>query len=152
VKPAGFQQRPHEARSPRRQMKSQRQDHENKTEPSRVCVTNPGEAQTSTVAHLYVMSPGVLTDRVVLDNFDDDRPTGWSLPLGGQLRETNQQLTVGGYWPGVMTHNPPDTAAGAALYRNWSVGNCQTLEWRADVVGMPIFFPCARKEDAIPRH
>lgn len=102
----------------------------------RAVVTNPGGAQTSTVAHLYVVSPGLLTNRVVLDNFDDNHPTGWWLPLGGQLRETNQQLTVGGYWPGVITHDPPDTAAGAALSRNWSVGNCQTLEWRADLVGM----------------
>jgi len=44
----------------------------------RVVVTNASGARTSAVAHLYVMSPCLLTNRVVIDNFDDNRFTGES--------------------------------------------------------------------------
>ena len=102
----------------------------------RVFVTNLSGSRTSAVAHLYVMSPALLTNRVVIDNFDDNRLTGWTLRKGTTLTETNQQLTLGGYWPGVITYDPPDTIAVAQLSRNWSVLNGQTLEWRVDLVGM----------------
>ena len=102
----------------------------------RVVVTNLTGSQTSAVAHLYVMSPALLTNRVVLDNFDDNKLTGWTPFFGAELTETNQQLTVRGYWPGWISYDPPDTVANAFLSRTWSVGDGQTLEWRVDLVGM----------------
>ena len=103
----------------------------------RVVITNITGARTSAVARLYVMRPALVTTKVVLDNFDDNKLTGWSSG-GGQVKltETNQQLTVHGYWPGVHTVDLIDTLAYGYLSRNWSVINGQTLEWRVDLVGM----------------
>src|SRR5215475_714454 len=72
----------------------------------RVVVTNITGARTSAVARLYVVRPGLVTTNVVIDNFDDDRVTGWTSDgHKGQakLTETNQQFKVHGYWPGVHT-------------------------------------------------
>ncbi len=102
----------------------------------RVVVTNLSGARTSAVAHFYVLSPGLLTNQVVLDNFDDYTLTGWVLYGGSFLAETNQHLTLGGYWPGRITYNPPDTIAITYLSRNWTILEGQSLEWRADLVGM----------------
>ena len=105
----------------------------------RVVVANSAGARTSAVARLYVMRTALVTTNVVIDNFDDNRPTGW-IPDGhkGQatLTETNQQFHVRGYWPGVHTVDLGDTAALGILSRNWSVPNGQTVELRVDLVGM----------------
>jgi hypothetical protein len=105
----------------------------------RVVVANSAGARTSAVARLYVVRPGLVTTNVVIDNFDDNRVTGW-IANGhkGQatLTETNQQFTVRGYWPGVHTVDLGDTAALGILSRTWSVPNGQTVELRVDLVGM----------------
>ena len=78
----------------------------------RVVVTNISGARTSAVARLYVMRPALVTTNVVLDNFDDNRLTGWiteSSNGNGRLTETNGQLTVRGYWPGVHTETAVTT-------------------------------------------
>jgi hypothetical protein len=105
----------------------------------RVVVANSTGARTSAVARLYVMRPGLVTTNVVIDNFDDNRLTGWTANgHKGQatLTETNQQLNVWGYWPGVHTVDFADTTALGILSRNWSVLNGQTVELRVDLVGM----------------
>jgi immunoglobulin I-set domain protein len=105
----------------------------------RVLVANSTGARTSAVARLYVMRPGVVTTNVVIDNFDDNRVTGWTANgHKGQatLTESNQQFHVHGYWPGVHTVDLGDTAALGIFSRNWSVANGQTVELRVDLVGM----------------
>jgi hypothetical protein len=105
----------------------------------RVIVANTAGARTSSVARLYVMRQGVVTTNVVLDNFDDNKLTGWTVDGHkgqGKLIETNQQFTVHGYWPGVPTVDLGDTAAVSHLGRSWSVTNGQTVELRVDLVGM----------------
>jgi len=54
----------------------------------RVIVTNVIGATTSVVARLYVMIPGILTNQLVLDNFDDNRLEWGSITGGGCLRAT----------------------------------------------------------------
>src|SRR6185436_15293339 len=99
----------------------------------RVVVANNAGARTSTVARLYVMRPGLVTNKVVIDNFDDNLLTGWiSEGHKGQVKltETNQQFKVWGYWPGVNTlgMDLADTEAYGSLGRNWSVLDGQTVE------------------------
>ena len=105
----------------------------------RVIVTNITGARISAVARLYVMRWALVTTNVVIDNFDDNRVTGWigEGHLGhATLSETNQQLNVRGYWPAVHTVDLSDTAALAMLSRSWSVPNGQTVELRADLISM----------------
>ncbi|MBI4327288.1 MAG: hypothetical protein HY674_18790 [Chloroflexi bacterium] len=82
------------------------------------------------------IKPPPLNTDVVLDNFDDNRVTGWSTygPGTKNLIETNQQFTVRGYWPGVRTRRWGDSYAYAWRSRNWSVGEGQTLQWSVDVL------------------
>jgi hypothetical protein len=94
-----------------------------------VVVADSTGARTSAVARLYVVRPGVVTANVVLDNFNDNKLTGWTFDgHKGQakLTETNQQFKVWGYWPGVHTVDFGDTAALGILSRTWSVTNGQT--------------------------
>ena len=102
----------------------------------RVVVTNLTGARTSAVARLYVMRPALVTTNVVLDNFDDNKLTGWTPGSSGdvKLTETNQQLKVWGYWPGRQT--AVDEWCKGWIYRNWNLADGQTLEWRVDLVGM----------------
>src|SRR5262245_1481969 len=105
----------------------------------RVVVANIAGARTSAVARLYVVRPALVTTNVVIDNFDDNKVTGWtSNGHKGQatLTETNQQFNVRGYWPGVHTVDFSDTVALGDLGRNWSVINGQTVELRVDLVSM----------------
>jgi hypothetical protein len=107
----------------------------------RVVVANSAGARTSAVAHLYVMRPGLVTNNVVIDKFDDNKVTGW-IREGhkGQVKliETNQQFKVSGYWPGVSTMHMDltDTEAYGSLGRSWSVLNGQTMEVRVDLVDL----------------
>jgi len=105
----------------------------------RAVVTDTSGASTSAVARLYVVRPGLGTTNVVIDDFDDNKLTGWaSEGHKGQatLTEANQRLNVRGYWPGVHTVDLGDTAALGILSRNWSVPNGQTVELRVDLVGL----------------
>lgn len=105
----------------------------------RVVVANSTGARTSAVARLYVVRPGLVTTNVVLDNFDDNKLTGWSSDgHKGQAKliETNQQFHLHGSWPGVHTVDLGDTAALGILGRSWSVANGQTVELRVDLIGM----------------
>jgi hypothetical protein len=107
----------------------------------RVVVANSAGARTSAVARLYVVRTPLVTTNVVIDNFDDNRTTGWTTNgHKGQatLTETNQQFKVWGYWPGVdtMGMDLADTEAYGSLGRNWSVLNGQTVEWRVDLVDL----------------
>jgi hypothetical protein len=105
----------------------------------RAVVANSAGARTSAVARLYVVRPGMVTTNLVIDNFNDNKLTGWSSDgHKGQakLTETNQQFKVRGYWPGVHTVDLGDTAALGILSRTWSVSNGQTVELRVDLVGM----------------
>ena len=105
----------------------------------RAVVTDITGARTSAVARLYVMPTALVTTNVVIDNFDDNRPTGWT-PVGGRgqvkLTETNQQFNVRRYWPGAHTVDFSDTVALGDLGRSWSVINGQTVELRVDLVSM----------------
>ena len=111
----------------------------------RVVITNITGARTSSVAHLYVMRPALVTSNVVLDNFDDNKLTGWISGGSGQLKltETNQHLTLHGHWPGVRTVDITDTIAYGHLNRLWSAKEGQTLEWRVDLVGINEHAPAA---------
>src|SRR5688572_21842734 len=103
----------------------------------RVVVTDITGASTSVAARLYVMRTALVTTKVVLDNFDDNRLTGWGTGPGPvELNETDQQFKVRGDWPGVGTMIGNDTAVWGYLSRNRSVINGQTLEGRVDLVGM----------------
>jgi hypothetical protein len=104
----------------------------------RVVITNTTGARTSVVARLYVMRPALVTTNLVLDNFDDNKLTRWnSMSSGnGWLTETNQQFQVHCDWRG---GNPtPDLGIWSKGLRitNWNLAAGQTLEWRADFVGM----------------
>ena len=103
----------------------------------RVIVTDGGGATNSAVAHLYVMSPALLTNSAVIDDFNDNTLTGWFTWDGrATLIETNQQYTVHSYWRGVITRDIIDTIAVTALGQSWSVSDGQTLELRVDLTGM----------------
>ncbi|MHC1763358.1 MAG: choice-of-anchor Q domain-containing protein [Verrucomicrobiia bacterium] len=104
----------------------------------RAVVTNLTGARTSASARLYVMSFAVPTNKVMLDDFDDNRLTGWStvgVTGSGVLIESNQQYTVWGYWPGQRSTNTGFTyclGGTSASYRTVAEG--QTVEWRVDLV------------------
>jgi hypothetical protein len=105
----------------------------------RVVVTNITGAKTSAVARLYVMRPALVTTNVVVDNFNDNRLTGWiteSSNGSGVLTEANGQLAMRGYWPGVHTETDPygSWAKGWMTTGTWTVADGQTLEWRVDLV------------------
>ena len=102
----------------------------------RVVVSDGSQSVTSAVAHLYVMSFAAVTARTVLDNFDDNRLTGWATYGSGLLIESNQQFTARGYWPGQRTLSTYDTFCVGALSTYRAVGQGQTVEWRVDLVQM----------------
>jgi len=85
------------------------------------------------------IKPPPLNTSEVVDNFDDDIPAGWTADGSGPYfppLETNQQFTVRGNWPGLVTHEQVDTWKWPYLRKNWSVANNQTLECRVDLVRM----------------
>lgn len=107
----------------------------------RVLLGNSLGVVTSAVARLYVVRTPLLTTNVVIDNFDDNRLTGWlSEGHKGQVKltETDRQFKVWGYWPGVSTMHADlaDTESYGSLGRSWSVLNGQTVEYRVDLVGL----------------
>ncbi|MCX6926307.1 MAG: immunoglobulin domain-containing protein, partial [Verrucomicrobia bacterium] len=104
----------------------------------RAVVTNLTGARISAPAHLYVMSFAAPTASALLDNFDDNRLTGWStagVTGSGVLIESNRQFTVRGYWPGQRTTNTDYTyCLGATSTSYRTVAEGQTVEWRVDLV------------------
>jgi hypothetical protein len=86
----------------------------------------------------WLMGTSPLHSTEVIDNFDDNQITGWFTYGPGQLAlfETNQQLTVSGYWPGVPTTTWTSTYGWGWTSNEWSVGQGQTLEFRADLIEM----------------
>jgi hypothetical protein len=101
----------------------------------RVVVSDGSHSVTSAVAHLYVMSFAAVTDRTVLDNFDDNRLINWITYGSGLPIESNQQFTVRGYWPGQRTTATYDTFCFGGLSTSYrTVGQGQTLEWRVDLI------------------
>ena len=96
------------------------------------------------IPYLYVgtVKPPPVNTSEVLDNFDDNILTGWTLFLSptsggtGQLVESNQQFTVRGHWPGMITRSLWDTFALGYLMKFWIVGDGKTIEWRADLIGI----------------
>ena len=101
----------------------------------------PGVPLDPAIPHLgtATIKPAPVDTRTVLDNFDDNRPTGWN-PMSsngqGKISETNQQFTVRGYWPGVHSASLYDSWAKGWISKAWAVADGQTLEWRVDLVGM----------------
>jgi len=103
----------------------------------RVVITNLTAGRTSAVARLYVMRPALVTTNAVVDNFNDNKLTGWSFMSNaeGGLTETNQQFKVRGFWRGYPTPELGIWTKGLRT-KNWNLAAGQTLEWRVDVVGM----------------
>ena len=77
-----------------------------------------------------------LNTSLVLDNFDDNLLTDWSVWGSGSYFNTNQQLTVRGYYPGVHTTSILDSYGFGAHSTTWAVPNGQTREWRVDLVNL----------------
>lgn len=92
------------------------------------------------VPYLYTgtISTRLVDPGVVLDNFDTNPLSRWGVAGPGQeaLIPANGQLTVRGYWPGVITTKIEQTYAWGYLSSPWSLVDQQTLEWRVDLVGM----------------
>ncbi len=93
------------------------------------------------VPYLYTgaIKPALVNIANVVDNFDDNHLTGWTLTGPGlslPLIESNCQFTVRGKWPGLVTQQHADTYAWAWKWVNWSVANGRTVEWRVDLVAM----------------
>ena len=86
------------------------------------------------------MKPPPLSTSEMLDDFNDNEVTAW-LPYvsdrgSGGATEANQQFTVWGSFPGVVTHSFFDSYSFKVLNRSpWSVGEGQTLEARVDLIG-----------------
>jgi hypothetical protein len=86
-----------------------------------------------------VIKPAPLNTTQVVDNFDDNRVTGWVLwPTGTvfPLLEQNQQFTMRGNWTDLVTHTYMDTWNWASTNRAWSVANNRTLECRVELVSL----------------
>ena len=87
-----------------------------------------------------VIKPTPVNTREVIDNFDDNKLTGWNTWSSngqGRLIETNGQFTVRGHWPGVHTVSPYDSwAKGWMTTKTWAIADGQTLEWRVDLIRM----------------
>ncbi len=86
-----------------------------------------------TYQYTGTIQPAPVNIRTVVDNFDDNKITGWNYAVA---RETNQQFTVVYNYPGVATHEHVDTWDYPNVNRGWSVANGQTLECRVDLVSM----------------
>ncbi len=100
----------------------------------RAVVTNPGGAQTSTVAHLYVVCPGLLTNREAIDDFADNRFNG-RIEGRGSVLESNAQFSIFGNFP-LPTHSTYDSYVMAGYPKTWTVSDGTTREWRAELVDL----------------
>ena len=100
-----------------------------------------GPIMDPTIPYLYTgtIKPAPVNTSEVVDNFDDNTPTGWTWGGSGTsfpLLEINHQFTVRGWWPGLVTQKHFDTWDWPYLRKNWSVANNRTLECRVDLVSM----------------
>jgi hypothetical protein len=84
--------------------------------------------------HTGTIKPPPLNTNQVLDNFDDNLLTDWSLYGNGSFFNTNQQLTVRGYYPGVHTTSFFDSYVLGGHFPTWTVPDGQTREWRVDLI------------------
>jgi len=91
-----------------------------------------------TIPYFYTgtIKPAPLNTSEVLDNFDDNLLTDWSVYGNGSYFNTNQQLTVRGYYPGVHTTSILDSYVFGAHSTTWTVPDGQTREWRVDLVSL----------------
>jgi hypothetical protein len=100
----------------------------------------PGAPFDPTVPYVSsgTIKPAPVNTSVVVDDFAAG-PFNWPLYGAGTgtftATKSNQQLTLGGTWRS-PTWNLSDTTAWAALYRNWSVPDGQTIEVRVDLVSL----------------
>jgi hypothetical protein len=82
------------------------------------------------------IKPAPVDTRVVLDDFDDNKVTGWSTGTsdGGAVKlvETNGQLTINWQAPSQLGWR---YAAGMRT-RPWSIQPGMTLEWRVELVSL----------------
>jgi hypothetical protein len=82
----------------------------------RVVVTNSTGARTSAVASLYVMRTALVATHVVIDNFDDNLLTDWQVFHTGRFYNTNQQLTVRGYYTNATREHVDSLVYGCTLH------------------------------------
>jgi hypothetical protein len=82
------------------------------------------------------IKPAPMDTRTVLDDFDDNKVTGWiaAAPDGGALKlvETNKQFTINRRAPSELGWR---YAAGWRT-RTWSTEPGKTLEWRVELVSL----------------
>ena len=90
------------------------------------------------IPYLYTgtIKPAPLNTSEVLDNFDDNLLTDWTVAGNGSYFNTNQQLTVRGYYPGVHTTSILDSYVLGSHSTTWTVPDGQTREWRVDLVSL----------------
>jgi len=80
-----------------------------------------------------------LSTVTLIDDFEDGKVTGWTPGWNsGSIAavETNGQLILRGNWPGTQTVTGYDTSGWVARPFNWTAKNNETLELRADLVGI----------------
>jgi hypothetical protein len=103
-------------------------------------VTRPAAADIIDHSKAYsyagTINPAPLNTSQVFDNFDDNRLTDWEVWGNGRFFNTNQQLTVRGYYPGVHTTSIFDSYVLGAHSPSWTVPDGQTREWRVDLVSL----------------
>jgi hypothetical protein len=97
-----------------------------------------GPTLDPTIPYLYTgtIKPAPLNTNQVLDNFDDNLLTDWSVYGNGSYFNTNQQLTVRAHYPGVHTTTIHDSYVLGGHSTTWTVPNGQTREWRVDLVSL----------------
>jgi len=90
------------------------------------------------IAYTGIVGPAGALNLQVLDDFDDNKVEGWTPWAGAngsvRLLETNQQFSVSGYWPGVVSAAGHNAIAYGWFFRGWRVDPEQTLELRVDLV------------------
>jgi hypothetical protein len=100
--------------------------------------TNASALIDTNVPCLYtgtVKPPPVSTDQVV-DNFDNNL-LSWGIWGWGTAKETNQMLTLRGYYPGVHTRSLlGESSVGVYPGRFWTVPSGMTFEWSVDLVSL----------------
>jgi hypothetical protein len=100
----------------------------------------PGDPSTPYLAS-GTIKPAPVQTSVVVDNFDNNHfdTSIWTATGAGSgtlsLNETDQHLTIGGTWRS-PTDNVVDHTAWVWTDRGWSVPDGQTVELRADLVGL----------------
>jgi hypothetical protein len=98
-----------------------------------------GPGATAPTQHAGTIKPAPVTTTEIVDNFDDNKLTGWDFDDNTSkyaFFETNQQFTVRASWPGFATRERMDGWEFPNLSYNWAVANNRTLEARVDLVSI----------------